>query len=86
MRGAGAALIVALVLAIGSTPAAAQKPRAERPTYSVGEQWLLKDGVYEVIKVEKDRYIFAASAGRQIHLTKDLALVSLLRDRVWEWD
>ncbi|HET7876046.1 MAG TPA: caspase family protein [Methylomirabilota bacterium] len=80
------ALLVALVLAIGSTPAPAQKPRAERPTYNVGEQWLLKDGVYDLIKVEKDRYIFAASAGRQIHLTKNLALVSMLRDRVWEWD
>jgi len=80
------ALLVALVLAIGSTPAPAQKPRAERPTFNVGDQWLLKDGVYDLIKVEKDRYIFAASAGRQIHLTKNLALVSMLRDRVWEWD
>jgi uncharacterized caspase-like protein len=78
--------MAALALLLGAHPALAQKPRAERPTYAVGEQWLLKDGVYELIKIEKDRYIFAASADRQIHLTKDLALVSVLRDRVWEWD
>jgi hypothetical protein len=81
-----AVLMAVLSLLLGAHPALAQKPRAERPTYAVGEQWLLKDGVYELIKVEKDRYIFAATTGRQIHLTKDLALVSVLRDRVWKWD
>jgi hypothetical protein len=86
VRGAGAGLIVALVLALGCTSAPAQEPRAERPTYSVGDQWLLKDGVYDLIKVEKDRYIFAASAGRQIHLSKNLAVMAVLRDRQWEWD
>jgi hypothetical protein len=78
--------MAALALLLGAHPALAQKQRAVRPTYAVGEQWLLRDGVYELIKVEKDRYIFAATAGRQIHLSKDLALVSVLRDRVWEWD
>jgi hypothetical protein len=62
------------------------EPSAERPAYSVGEQWLLKDGVYELTKIEKNRYVWASNAGRQIHLTKDLALVSVLKDRIWEWD
>jgi hypothetical protein len=83
LRGA---LVLLLVVALAPTPVTAQKPRAERPTYAVGEQWVLKDGVYEVVRVDKDRYVFAASAGREIHLTKALALVSVLRDRVWEWD
>jgi Caspase domain len=78
--------MAAIPLLIGVQPALAEPPHAERPTYAVGEQWLLKDGVYELIKVDKDRYIFAASADRQIHLTKSLALVSMLRDRVVEWD
>src|SRR5262245_1970387 len=69
-----------------ATATTAQKPTAERPTYVVGDQWLLKDGVYDLIRVEKDRYVFAAGANRQIHLTKDLALVSVIKDRVIEWD
>ena len=89
VTGAGrlaAVLVPALALLLGAVPALAQKPRAERPIYAVGEQWLLKDGVYDLIRVEKDRYVFAAGAGRQIHLTKTLALVSVQRDRIWEWD
>lgn len=69
-----------------AAPIPALEPLAERPVYSVGEQWLLKDGVYELTKIEKNRYLWASSPGRQIHLTKDLALVSVLKDRVWEWD
>jgi hypothetical protein len=78
--------LAVLALLLGPTAGDAQKPRAELPAYRVGDQWLLKDGVYDLLRVEKDRYIFAASASRQIHLTKNLAFVSLLRDRVWEWD
>ena len=73
-------------LVLAAAPIAALEPRAERPVYSVGEQWLLKDGVYELTKIEKNRYIWASTPGRQIHLTKDLALVSVLKDRVWERD
>ena len=74
------------LLVLAAAPIPALDPRAERPVYSVGEQWLLKDGVYELTKIEKNRYTWASSPGRQIHLTKDLALVSVLKDRVWEWD
>lgn len=65
-RGASSAVVLmaALALLLGAHPVLAQKPRAERPTYAVGEQWLLKDGVYELMKVEKDRYIFAANTDR----------------------
>ena len=81
-------MLVAFIplLVLAAPPIPALEPRAERPVYSVGEQWLLKDGVYELTKIEKNRYIWASSAGRQIHLTKDLALASVLKDRVWEWD
>ena len=74
------------LLVLVAAPIPALEPRAERPVYSVGDQWLLKDGVYELTKIEKNRYTWASSPGRQIHLTKDLALVSVLKDRVWEWD
>jgi|KBSSwiStaDraftv2_1062776.scaffolds.fasta_scaffold49711_2 hypothetical protein len=81
-------MLVALIplVVLAAAPIPALEPSAERPAYSVGEQWLLKDGVYELTKIEKNRYVWASSAGRQIHLTKDLALVSVLKDRIWEWD
>jgi uncharacterized caspase-like protein len=47
-------------------------PRAERPTYSLGEKWIRNDGVYELIRIEDDRYIFSAGRDREIHLTRDL--------------
>jgi hypothetical protein len=49
-------------------------PRAERPTYTLGDKWIRDDGVYDLIRIEKDRYIFASAAGREIYLTKDLVV------------
>jgi hypothetical protein len=81
-------MVVAFIplVVLAAAPIPALEPRPERPVYSVGEQWVLKDGVYELTKIEKNLYVWASSPGRQIHLTKDLALVSVLKDRVWEWD
>src|SRR5262245_54432386 len=76
MRGIRAALIAFLVL--GSVGCAATQdpatppPRAERPTYAVGEKWIRTDGVYELVRIEDDRYIFSAGPDREIHLTRDL--------------
>jgi len=64
-------VIVALLI---STPALAQVPRAERPTYALGEKWIRNDGVFDLIRVEKDGYVFAAGGGREVHLSKDLML------------
>ncbi|MBI4609583.1 MAG: caspase family protein [Candidatus Rokubacteria bacterium] len=79
-------VLTGLALLASSLPAVAQKPRAERPTYTVGEKWLRADGEYELIRIEKDLYIFSAGAGREIHLTKDLALVRVLRGGKVEWE
>lgn len=49
-------------------------PRAERPTYRVGEKWIRDDGVYELVRIENDRYIFSAGPGHEVHLTKDLGI------------
>src|SRR5687768_7703816 len=49
-------------------------PPAERPTYILGDRWIRNDGIWEVIRIEPDRYIFSASTGAELHLTKDLAL------------
>jgi hypothetical protein len=70
-------LNVALVACAGPAGVIAPndaKPRAERPTYTLGEKWIRDDGIYELIRVENDRYIFSAGPGHEIHLTKDLTV------------
>jgi hypothetical protein len=74
------------VLCLAPAPVPAQQPRAELPTYAVGEKWVRSDGIYDLLRIEGDRYIFVAAAGREIHLTKDLALAKLVRGRVVEWE
>ena len=56
MRALRSALffLAALVLLGPPTPATAQKPRAERPTYSLGDKWIRSDGVYDLIRIEKE--------------------------------
>lgn len=56
-------------------------PRAERPTYTLGEKWIRSDGEYELIRIEKDRYILSAGAGREIELTKDLVIAKISRGK-----
>ncbi len=81
--------LVALFFTLGALtawaqPALAQKPRAERPTYALGEKWIRNDGVYDLIRVEKDLYVFAADGGREIHLGKDLTVAKILRGQTVE--
>ena len=67
-----------LLLCPGPTPAQ-PKPRAERPTYTLGEKWIRSDGLYELIRVEKDRYVFSARPKWEIHLSKDLGIARIQR-------
>ncbi|HEX9869751.1 MAG TPA: hypothetical protein VGC99_14365 [Candidatus Tectomicrobia bacterium] len=69
--------LVAVWLLITVAVAAAEVPRAERPTYALGERWIRNDGVYDLIRVEDGRYIFAAGVDRQIHLTQDLMVAKV---------
>src|SRR4026208_1241893 len=59
--------------------ASAQVPRAERPTYAVGDKWIRSDGAYDLIRVENGRYVFAADGGREVHLTRDLGVAKIVR-------
>jgi hypothetical protein len=61
------------------TPSTEPKPRAERPTYTLGEKWIRSDGAYELIRIENDRYIFSAGPGQEIQLTKDLTVARFQR-------
>jgi hypothetical protein len=70
------------VLALVLSPALAHaqaKPRAERPTYTLGEKWVRNDGLYELIRIEKDIYVFSTRPRWEIHLTKDLGIARAQR-------
>jgi hypothetical protein len=80
-------LLAGLALLVSAPPALAQKPRAERPSYALGERWIRQDGVYELIRIERDLYIFSAGAGGEVHLTRDLTVAKVQRgERVAEFD
>jgi hypothetical protein len=80
-------LLAAFTLFTCSTLVESQKPRAERPVYTLGERWIRSDGVYELIRVEDGRYIFAAGVDRQLHLTQDLMPAKVQKGRwVMEFD
>ena len=87
------------VLGLGAAPVAAQplpapavavsptgKLRAERPVYRVGDQWVRTDGVYELVRIDRDVYVFAAGAGKEFHLTKDLGVTRIVLDGRTELD
>jgi hypothetical protein len=80
----GFALVTCL---LPSASRAAAKPRAERPTYTLGEKWLRDDGAYELVRIEDDRYVFVAEPDREVQLTKDLAIAQVRRGQtVFEWN
>ncbi|MBI2153938.1 MAG: hypothetical protein HYU24_09565, partial [Candidatus Rokubacteria bacterium] len=86
MRGRGvlAVFLVATLLAgcatlPGGSGPATPKPRAERPTYTLGERWVRYDGVYELVRIEGDRYVFAAGPYSEVHLTKNLGVAKIQR-------
>jgi uncharacterized caspase-like protein len=60
--------------------AAADKPRAERPVYQVGDKWIRTDGIYVLVRIEKDIYIFSAGGGKEFHLSKDLGITKIILD------
>jgi hypothetical protein len=79
MRGIRRIPIFSLVVWVLITVAlaGAEVPRAERPTYTLGERWIRSDGVYDLIRIEDGRYIFAAGVDRQIHLMRDLMVAKV---------
>jgi hypothetical protein len=70
-RRALAGLVVGLLLL--APAAGAQKPGAERPSYAVGDTWVLTGAAYRLARVTRDGYVFAAG-DREIWLTRDLAV------------
>lgn len=59
---------------------AADKPRAERPAYRVGDKWIRTDGIYVLVRIDKDIYVFSAGGGKEFHLSKDLGIAKIILD------
>jgi hypothetical protein len=78
-KGSIAGAIVGFVVLLCGVSAPAQAPRADRPTYTVGDKWIRSDGAYDLIRIESGRYVFAADGGREVHLTRDLGVAKVVR-------
>src|SRR5262245_37034693 len=65
---------------------AADKPRAERPVYQVGDKWIRTDGIYVLVRIDKDIYVFSAGGGKEIHLSKDLGVTKIILEGRTELD
>ena len=63
--------------------AAPELPPAARPVYVVGDTWIRNDGTYQLVRIENDVYVFTAGAGREVRLTKDLALARVERGGIF---
>ena len=74
-----ALLTVLSLTLLSAAPASGQAPKAERPTYAVGDKWIRSDGAYDLIRIENGRYVFAADGGREVHLTRDLGIARIVR-------
>src|SRR3989449_321880 len=75
--------VAAALLLCAPAWAFAQKPRAELPTYELGEQWFRSDGVFELTRIEADRYVFTAPNNRELHLAKDLVWLRVYVSGYW---
>ena len=83
--GLSAALVAAPTLPVEAAPPS-DKIRAERPVYQVGDKWVRTDGAYELVRINKDVYVFAAGAGNEFHLTKDLNIAKIVLAGRTEFD
>ena len=78
-KGSVAGAIAGLLVLSGGLSAWAQAPKADRPTYAVGDKWIRSDGAYDLIRIENGRYVFAADGGREVHLSRDLGVAKIVR-------
>src|SRR5689334_2655636 len=61
-------------------------PTADRPVYELGEKWIRTDGIYELLRIEGERYVFVADRGREMHLTKNLGLTKAITEDGVTWE
>jgi len=85
---AALALCVASGSALWLVPgaSAADKPRAERPVYKVGDKWIRTDGIYVLVRIDKDTYVFSAGGGKEFHLSRNLGIAKIVVEGRTELD
>src|SRR5436190_13495427 len=71
--------LVALLALVLLPLASFAQPRAERPTYTVGDEWALADATYRLARIDRNVYVFTADGQREIRLTRDLGLTFVRR-------
>jgi hypothetical protein len=71
--------LAVVALALWSAAAGAQPPRAERPTYAVGDTWVLRDATYRLARLQREIYVFTAEGDREVGLTRDLNVAYVRR-------
>jgi uncharacterized caspase-like protein len=74
-----ALLLLAGCAAAGPRAAGETGPRAELPTLRVGERWIRSDGIYDLVRIEGDQYVFSAGPNREFRLTRSLGLARVQR-------
>jgi hypothetical protein len=52
----------------------------------VGDKWIRTDGIYVLVRVDKDMYVFSAGGGKEIHLSKDLGIARIILEGRTELD
>jgi uncharacterized caspase-like protein len=72
-------MFVAVALLLLPLAAGAQKTLTERPTYAVGDAWVLTDAAYRLARVDRGSYVFTAAGDREIWLTRELAITYVKR-------
>lgn len=75
-----AVLLLALAgcASVDVTPAKAPPAPAPRPAYEVGHRWIRTDGVWEVMHVGDDVYVFRDAQGSELVVNRDLMPVALV--------
>ena len=79
-------VVLLLGVLLGVLPGHAQNLRAERPTYAVGDRWHRSDGSLEIVRVERDTYVYRFEGGpqlkKEVYVSHDLSLARIVLNGV----
>lgn len=69
----------------GGAEPANRAPVVERPSLRVGDKWIRSDGVYELLRVEDDVYVFVNHWGAEWFVSRDLTIAGAgaKREALW---
>jgi Caspase domain len=74
LGGCAAATTGPALQAPGPPAGSGGAPLAERPTWSLGDRWIRTDGLWELIRIEPDHYVFSARTDEELHFSRELVI------------